>query len=299
MEIISNENNIRLDKFLASTTDFNRAKIQKLIKLELVTVNGKHSKNNYSVKEHDVIEIKNIQKESSNLEKYNIDLNIVFEDEHLIVVNKPSNLVVHPANGHQNDTLVNALINYNNCFSSFESDRPGIVHRIDKDTSGLLIVAKNEKTVTLLSEMIKEKKVTRKYLALVHGVIKHSTGTIDAPIGRNIANRKAYEVTSVNSKNAVTHFKVLENYDDATLIECKLETGRTHQIRVHMKYINHPIVNDSVYGRKKIIDNYGQMLHAYKLSFIHPITNEQLNLTAKPEKRFTEILDSFRDLKDK
>ena len=180
-----------------------------------------------------------------------MDLDIVYEDEYLLVVNKPSGMVVHPALGHYTNTLVNGLM-YHTSLSN-DNIRPGIVHRIDKDTSGLLLVAKNDDVHVLLSEELKLRKVNRKYLALVYGVINNDTGTIDAPIGRSLFDRKKMSVTDINSKDAITHFKVLERYKDATLIECTLETGRTHQIRVHMEYIGYPIVNDPVYGKKKLL----------------------------------------------
>ena len=178
---------------------------------------------------------------------------------------------------------------------SNDNIRPGIVHRIDKDTSGLLLVAKNDDVHVLLSEELKLRKVNRKYLALVYGVINNDTGTIDAPIGRSLFDRKKMSVTDINSKDAITHFKVLERYKDATLIECTLETGRTHQIRVHMEYIGYPIVNDPVYGKKKVINDFGQMLHAKTLEFTHPITNEYMKFSVNPPKEFYDILNLFKE----
>ena len=182
-----------------------------------------------------------------------------------------------------------------NSLSNVNNIRPGIVHRIDADTSGLLLVAKNDKAHNILAEAIAKKEVVREYIALVEGIIEEDTATIDAPIGRDKNNRKKMCVTSENSKHAVTHLQVLERLNDATLIRCKLETGRTHQIRVHMSYINHPIVNDPVYGRRKLIDkDFGQMLHAERISFVHPITKEYMTFTANPPKRFTEILNMYK-----
>ena len=189
-------------------------------------------------------------------------------------------------------TLVNALMYHTNL--SNNDIRPGIVHRIDKDTSGLLLVAKNDDVHLALSEELSKRKVNRKYIALVHGVIKNDTGTIDAPIGRDLFDRKKMSVTDVNSKEAITHFKVLERLKDATLIECTLETGRTHQIRVHMNYIDFPIVNDPVYGRRKKINDFGQMLHAKTIGFTHPVTNEYMEFSKDAPKEFYDILDTFR-----
>ena len=221
-----------------------------------------------------------------------IPLDIVYEDEYLLVVNKPSGMVVHPAVCHSSGTLVNALLYHTKL--SDNDVRPGIVHRIDKDTSGLLLVAKDDNVHSVLSEEISKKNVKRKYIALVYGVITNDTGTIDAPIGRDLVNRKKMAVTEINSKDSVTHFKVIERYKETTLIECVLETGRTHQIRVHMNYIGYPIVNDSVYGRKKVIDDFGQMLHAKMLGFKHPITEEYMEFSCEPPKRFLEILEIFK-----
>ena len=203
-------------------------------------------------------------------------------------------MVVHPGCGNRNHTLVNALMHHSK-LSNLDNIRPGIVHRIDAYTSGLLMVAKDDKTHRELALELKSNKAKRKYLALVHGVIVEDTATIDAPIGRDTKNRKKMCVTSVNSKDAITHIKVLERYIDTTFIECTLETGRTHQIRVHLSYINHPIVNDSVYGYKKQINpTFGQMLHAYTLGFIHPVTHEYLEFKAEPPKEFMEILNHYK-----
>ena len=207
-------------------------------------------------------------------------------------------MVVHPAAGNYESTLVNALMYHcNNKLSSVNGDvRPGIVHRIDKDTSGLLLVAKNDEVHNDLAEQIANKTVTRKYIALVQGIINEDTATIDAPIGRDDTDRKKMAVTDKNSKDAVTHFRVLKRYEKSTLIECNLETGRTHQIRVHLNYIGHPIVNDPVYGFKKLDDKeFGQMLHAKTIGFIHPITKKYLEFTSNPPKRFEEILDKYKD----
>lgn len=294
MKIEVLENNIRLDNYLIDKLDSSRSKIQKLIKNNSILVNGKNTKSSYLVKTGDIITITDVKEESSNIEPEDIKLDIVYEDEYLLVVNKPSGMVVHPGCGNRNHTLVNALMHHSK-LSNLDNIRPGIVHRIDAYTSGLLMVAKDDKTHRELALELKSNKAKRKYLALVHGVIVEDTATIDAPIGRDTKNRKKMCVTSVNSKDAITHIKVLERYIDTTFIECTLETGRTHQIRVHLSYINHPIVNDSVYGHKKQINpTFGQMLHAYTLGFIHPVTHEYLEFKAEPPKEFMEILNHYK-----
>ena len=208
-----------------------------------------------------------------------------------MIINKKSGMVVHPAPGHYTDTLVNALLYHFN-IKETTNIRVGIVHRLDKDTSGLMMVAKTDEMLEKLSNMIKEKEVKRHYLALVDGVISHDSGTIDAPIGRDINTREKMMVTDINSKEAVTHFKVLERYKEYTLVECILETGRTHQIRVHMAYINHPIVNDPIYNKKKSTD-FGQMLHSKSIEFIHPVTGEKIYFEVEPPKEFCDILQSI------
>ena len=294
MKIEVLENNIRLDNYLIDKLDSSRSKIQKLIKNNSILVNDKNTKSSYLVKTGDIITITDVKEESSNIEPEDIKLDIVYEDEYLLVVNKPSGMVVHPGCGNRNHTLVNALMHHSK-LSNLDNIRPGIVHRIDAYTSGLLMVAKDDKTHRELALELKSNKAKRKYLALVHGVIVEDTATIDAPIGRDTKNRKKKCVTSVNSKDAITHIKVLERYIDTTFIECTLETGRTHQIRVHLSYINHPIVNDSVYGHKKQINpTFGQMLHAYTLGFIHPVTHEYLEFKAEPPKEFMEILNHYK-----
>lgn len=294
MKIEVLENNIRLDNYLIDKLDSSRNKIQKLIKNNSILVNDKNTKSSYLVKTGDIITITDVKEESSNIEPEDIKLDIVYEDEYLLVVNKPSGMVVHPGCGNRKHTLVNALMHHSK-LSNLDNIRPGIVHRIDAYTSGLLMVAKDDKTHRELALELKSNKAKRKYLALVHGVIVEDTATIDAPIGRDTKNRKKMCVTPINSKDAITHIKVLERYIDTTFIECTLETGRTHQIRVHLSYINHPIVNDSVYGYKKQINpTFGQMLHAYTLGFTHPVTHEYLEFKAEPPKEFMEILNHYK-----
>lgn len=294
MKIKVNEENIRLDQYLANSLDRSRSKIQKDIKEGLVCVNGKTVNNSYILNIDDEISITERQNIDSNIKSSDIDVDIVYEDEYLLVINKQSGLVVHPAPGHYTDTLVNALATKFK-LSNMDSDRPGIVHRIDKDTSGLMLVAKDEITHEKLSEMIKNKEVERIYIALVYGVINHDTGTIDAPIGRDPNNRQKMCVTDKNSKDSITHFKVLKRYKDKTLVECKLETGRTHQIRVHFNYINHPVVGDPVYGKKTNVTEFGQYLHSKSIRFTHPITNQELYFEVDLPKEFKDMLENLEN----
>ena len=294
--IETEEELIRLDKYLIDKLDISRSKVQEMIKQDLVLVNEKVVKNSYILKLDDEIKIIGELKKEDSVNPEKMDLDIIYEDEDVIVINKPSGLVVHPAAGNYNNTLVNGLLYYTkNLSSSNGEERPGIVHRIDKDTSGLMIVAKNDKAHEFLSKQLKDKSLSRVYLALVSGKINHDTGTIDAPIGRDPKDRKKMCVTDINSKEAITHFEVLERYKNASLIRCKLETGRTHQIRVHLSYINHPIINDPVYGSKKKITNFGQMLHATELSFIHPKTNEKMTFKCEVPDEFNQILEEYKN----
>lgn len=287
---------LRLDKYLISKTEYSRSKIQKMIENGFILVNGKKVKNSYILSIDDEIDILNDYHEVMDIDGEDISLDILYEDEYLLVVNKPSGMVVHPANGNYSGTLVNALLNHCHLSSVNGEVRPGIVHRIDKDTSGLLLVAKTDKVHYDLARQISEKSVVRKYVALVHGVIREDTATIDAPIGRDANHRKKMAVTSVNSKDAVTHLKVLERYEKATLIECQLETGRTHQIRVHMAYIGHPIVNDPVYGYKRLDnENFGQMLHAKTIGFVHPISGKYMEFNSDVPKEFLDILNKYKN----
>ena len=291
-----NDSGKRIDKYLNENTEYTRSKIQKMIENGNILVNDVKVKDSYKVKENDYITIEALE-ETTDILPENIPLDIYYEDDDLIVVNKPSGMVVHPAPGNYTGTLVNALIYHTNNLSKVNTNiRPGIVHRIDADTSGLLLVAKNDKSHNILAEAIQKKEVVREYIALVEGIIMEDTATIDAPIGRDKKDRKKMTVTSENSKDAVTHIRVLERYKDSTLIRCKLETGRTHQIREHLSYIGHPVVNDPVYGHKKLIDkDFGQMLHAEKLGFVHPTTKEYMEFTAEPPKRFQEILNIYKE----
>ncbi len=287
---IDDDINKRLDQYLTDKLNISRAKVSKMIKENKVLVNQNKTKSGYILKKGDIINSEEYQEEEMNLEPEKMDLDIVYEDDDVIVVNKANGVVVHPAVGNKSHTLVNGLL-YHSKLSNLNGEfRPGIVHRIDAYTTGLLMVAKNNKAHEILARELEKKETTRKYIALVWGVIKEDTGTIDAPIGRDSKDRKKMAVTDINAKNAITHFKVLERYKDTTLIELKLETGRTHQIRVHMNYINHPVVNDPVYGKRKIIDNSGQCLHAATLGFKHPRTGEYMEFTSELPKCFKNIL---------
>lgn len=294
---VDTDKEIRIDQYLSSIEELEltRAKIQKMISSGFILVNDKKIKNSYKVSNNDKVLIKEYHEDTS-IKKEKMPLDIVYEDDDVIVVNKKSGVVVHPSIGNTSGTLVNGLMYYGKNLSKVNGEfRPGIVHRIDKDTSGLLLVAKNDRAHAVLAEQLKNKTVNRKYVALVSGVINHDTGTIDAPIGRDKNDRKKMAVTSENSKDAVTHFRVLERYKNATLIECKLETGRTHQIRVHMKYIGHPVINDPVYGHKKNINNFGQLLHAKTIGFIHPTTGEYMEFDSDLPDEFIDILNKYKE----
>lgn len=293
---VTEDANERIDNYLIKILNKSRSKIQNLIKTENVKVNNKIIKNSYIVKQNDNIEINEIEEQPLSAKAEKIDLDIVYEDDDIIVVNKQNGLVVHPAVGNPTGTLVNGLMYHSKNLSKVNGEfRPGMVHRIDAFTTGLLVVAKNDYAHEFLARQLENKTTHRIYVALVWGVINEDTGTIDAPIGRDKKDRKKMAVTSENSKNAVTHFKVIERYKDATLIELKLETGRTHQIRVHMNYINHPVVNDSVYGKRKLIDETGQCLHAKELGFIHPTTKKYMCFTSELPKEFINILNKFKE----
>lgn len=295
--IVSEEDaKMRLDKYLAANEEsLSRSRIQSLVEEGQVRVNGNVQKANYKVKANDTIVLEVEDDRELEVEPENIPLDIRYEDEDVIVINKPKGMVVHPANGNQNGTLVNALLYHCKDLSGINGVlRPGIVHRIDKDTTGLLIVAKNDMAHSSLSKQLQTKTVNRLYYALVHGVIPHDFGTIDAPIGRDVNDRQKMAVTATNSKDARTHFKVIERFKDYTLVECRLETGRTHQIRVHMQYIGHPVVGDEKYSYRKTMKTGGQLLHAHQLTFVHPRTNETMTIEAPLPAQFEEILEELR-----
>lgn len=286
---------LRVDKYLTEVCeDLSRTEIQEYFEQGLVRVNQKTVKPSFKVKDNDVIDVDAKEDEPLTIEKENIPLDIVYEDEDVVVVNKPSGMVVHPAPGHYQHTLVNALLYHCNELSNLGGDvRAGIVHRIDKDTSGLLVVCKTNVAHKSLSEQLKEKTTTRKYIAIVTGSISHNLGKINAPIGRDPDNRQKMAVVE-NGKSAVTHFKVLDRFKDFTLVELQLETGRTHQIRVHMAYIGHPVINDPLYGTKKQTTEFGQYLHAQTLGFRHPRTNQYLEFSSNLPQEFNDKIEELK-----
>ncbi len=287
----SEESDIRLDVYLSKVLDISRSQADKMIKNKEVLVNGEEVKNGKILKIGDEISVNHNFDETFEAE--DMDLDIVYEDDDVIVVNKANGVVVHPALGNLHGTLVNGLMAHAKLSDLNGEYRPGIVHRIDAYTTGLLMVAKNNKAHEILASELAAKKTYRKYVALVWGKIMNDTGVIDAPIGRSKKDRKKMAVVS-GGKEAITHFKVLKRFEDATLIELQLETGRTHQIRVHMDYIGHPVVNDPVYGKRKIIDNTGQCLHAKELGFTHPTTHEYMQFDSELPAEFINILNKFR-----
>ena len=295
IEIIVEDNFLeRIDKYLTIKTDLSRTRIQELIDSNNITVNEKPTKANYKVKENDLILIEVPEDEAYDIEPVNMNLDIIYEDSDVLVVNKPQGLIVHPTLSTKEKTLVNGLMYQVKDLSGINGvNRPGIVHRIDKDTSGLLMVAKNDNAHNSLVEQLKNKTTNRLYVALVYGVIEENKGRINAPIGRDKTDRKKMAVVE-DGKPAVTNFTVLERFDGYTLVECKLETGRTHQIRVHMKYIGHPLVGDPLYGPKKVIGNTGQFLHAKLIGFNHPKDGRYLEFTVDMPDNFKEILEKLR-----
>ena len=290
----SDDKTDRIDRFLGDKiTELSRSTIKKLILENKVFVNQENIKASYKIKIDDLIEVYDVDFKETEIIPVKMDLDIIYEDEDVLVINKPSGMVVHPAPGHYQDTLVNGLLWHINQLSDVNGSlRPGIVHRIDKDTSGLLMVAKNNFAHDILAQELSSKKTKREYIALVEGVINNKRGRISAPIARDKNNRLKMAVTS-GGKEAVTNFEVLETFLDQSLIKCILETGRTHQIRVHMNYINHPLVNDYVYGSAKAND-FGQFLHAQTLGFTHPRTKEWMEFTSELPEEFNEYLKTKR-----
>ncbi|MEH7234842.1 RluA family pseudouridine synthase [Bacillus sp. JJ1562] len=296
LTIEEHQQNDRIDKIVSAVnSEWSRTQVQSWIKDGNITVNGNKTKPNYKGMLGDKIQIEIPEPEPLDVLQEEMNLDIYYEDADVLVVNKPKGMVVHPAPGHLSGTLVNGLMAHCKDLSGINGVlRPGIVHRIDKDTSGLLMVAKNDIAHESLVNQLVDKTVTRKYKAIVHGVIPHDQGTIDAPIGRDKKDRQSMTVTDENSKVAVTHFNVLERFKDFTFVECQLETGRTHQIRVHMKYIGYPLAGDPKYGPKKTLDLGGQALHAGLLGFVHPRTNEYLEFEAPLPVYFEELLEKLR-----
>lgn len=287
----------RIDKYITENfgEEASRSQVQLWIADGQVNVNDGPVKSNYKVSMGDRILLKVPEPSKVEIIPEDLPLEVAYEDADVIVVNKPRGMVVHPAPGHSSGTLVNALMYHCKDLSGINGElRPGIVHRIDKDTTGLIMAAKNDKAHASLAGQLKEHSVNRRYLALVHGNISHDQGTIDAPIGRDPHDRKLYTVTDRNSKRAVTHFTIVERFGDYSLLELKLETGRTHQIRVHMKYIGHPLVGDPVYGKSKGIKLNGQALHAAVLGFVHPSSGEYMEFSAPMPDDMEELLSILR-----
>lgn len=286
-------NDIRIDKYVTEHTNYSRNLVLNLLKSGNILVNDKIVKPSYKVHSKDIITIKDVKSPTDEIIPWDYPLDIVYEDDDIIIVNKPSGMVVHPGAGNKDHTLVNALKYHTDKLSDINGiERLGIVHRIDKDTSGLIIVAKTNKAHEILGEYFKNHSIKREYIALLCGVLPHDTATIDAPIGRDEKNRLRMTVTPNNSKRAITHLQVLKRYKDYTLVKARLETGRTHQIRVHTKYIGYPVYNDPVYASKSEGD-FGQFLHSYSMEFIHPITKEKMYFKREVPKYFKDFLDKL------
>lgn len=287
----------RLDKFISKNlAKVSRSHIKKLIDNRSVLVNGKLKKSSYNIKKGDYIEVNIPKKRKIKAVPEDIPIDIIYQDEDIVIVNKPQGMVVHPGVDNDCGTLVNGLLYHIDKLSTINQDiRPGIVHRIDKDTSGILVVAKNNKTHKFLSSQLKSRKVNRVYLTLVHGIVENDKGIINAAIGRNKINRIKMTVKETNGRTAISHYKVLYRFHKYTLVEVSLETGRTHQIRVHMAHLNHPVVGDPIYSNRENKFNIDkQMLHAYKLGFIHPSKNKYIEFTAELPNYFLAILDKLR-----
>lgn len=285
------EKNERIDSFLAKKMDLTRTRVQQLIKDEMIKVNEKKVKSSYKLEENDVVIVVIPEVETVEILPENIDINIVYEDEHIAVIDKQAGLVVHPAQGHYSGTLVNAIMYHIKDLSGINGElRPGIVHRLDKDTSGLVIIAKNDKAHNELARMFSEKEVKKTYVTITKGKINKIKGKIVTQIGRDKNDRKKMAVVSVlnGGKNAITNYKVIKQNEKFSFVEVNIETGRTHQIRVHMKYLGYPILGDSTYGRAD--SEKRQMLHAHKLEFLHPITKEKMNFIAEIPEDFEKAL---------
>ncbi len=286
---------VRIDKALINNVDFSRTRLQQLISAGLVEVNDEVVRANYKLKDGDEIDIEVPEVEEYTVKPYPMDLDIRYEDEDVIVINKPKGLIVHPTASTKEHTLVEGVLAHCKDLSGINGVmRPGVVHRIDKDTTGLIIMAKNDKAHQFLADQLSDKTMSRKYYALVNGVIGNDYGTIDAPIGRNPNDRQSMAVTDKNGKDAITQFYVVERFKNHTLVECRLKTGRTHQIRVHMQYIGYPIVNDPKYAPRKLRGD-GQMLHAFELTFIHPTTKQRMTVNAELPADFEAMLEQLRN----
>ena len=291
IDVPDEETGERIDSFLSGKTDFTRTRIQQLIKDRNITVNGKPTKSSYKIEENDEIIIEVPEVETTEIKPENIKIDVVYEDSDIAVINKQAGLVVHPAHGHYSGTLVNAILYHIKDLSGINGEiRPGIVHRLDKDTSGLIVIAKNDKVHTALTEMFQEKKIRKTYLAILKGKLNKSEGKIVTQIGRDKNDRKKMTVIDdiTKGKNAITNYRVISQNNLFTLVKVNIETGRTHQIRVHMRYLGYPILGDSVYGRKD--NEKRQMLHAYKLEFLHPVTGRQMEFTGEIPEDFQKAL---------
>ena len=291
IDVYDEETGERIDSFLSGKTEFTRTRIQQLIKDKNITVNGKATKSSYKIEENDEIAIEVPEAETTEINPENIKIDIVYEDSDIAVINKQAGLVVHPAHGHYSGTLVNAILYHIKDLSGINGEiRPGIVHRLDKDTSGLIVIAKNDKVHTTLTEMFQEKKIRKTYLAILKGKLNKSEGKIVTQIGRDKNDRKKMIVIDdiTKGKNAITNYKVVSQNNLFTLVKVNIETGRTHQIRVHMRHLGYPILGDSVYGRKD--NEKRQMLHAYKLEFLHPVTGHQMEFTGEIPEDFQKAL---------
>ena len=291
IDVSDEETGERIDSFLSGKTEFTRTRIQQLIKDRNITVNGKPTKSSYKIEENDEIIIEVPEVETTEIKPENIKIDIVYEDSDIAVINKQAGLVVHPAHGHYSGTLVNAILYHIKDLSGINGEiRPGIVHRLDKDTSGLIVIAKNDKVHTALTEMFQEKKIRKTYLAILKGKLNKSEGKIVTQIGRDKNDRKKMTVIddATKGKNAITNYRVISQNNLFTLVKINIETGRTHQIRVHMRHLGYPILGDSVYGRKD--NEKRQMLHAYKLEFIHPVTGRQMEFIGEIPEDFQKAL---------
>ncbi|MCR5482895.1 MAG: RluA family pseudouridine synthase [Bacilli bacterium] len=292
---VEEETNVRIDKYLTQFVEDSRSLIDKKIEAGLVTVNGEEVSTHYIPRVDDEIEISEVNPTQETIESEEMPLDIVYEDDDVIIINKPSGMVVHPGAGNFSGTLVNGLMHYTKDLSDVNGDiRPGIVHRIDKDTTGIMIVAKNNKAHEILSDALSRHEIKRDYIALLRGEFPSDTATVDAPIGRDPSNRKKMAVTSRNSKDAITHVRVIKRYKGYTLVRCSLETGRTHQIRVHMAYTGYPIVNDPLYGIGPS-DSFGQFLHSTSIDFTHPMTKEHMHFEVDLPEHFKEFLNTLEE----
>ena len=295
-EFIVEKNNGRIDKYLTEQLEtMSRSKVQLLIADGFVLVNDESTKANYKIEAGDKIVVFVPEPETVDIEAEDLPIEIIYEDEDIVVINKAQGMVVHPGAGHPKGTLVNAILFHIKDLSGINGEiRPGIVHRLDKDTSGIMIVAKNDEAHVNLSEQLQARSVKRKYHALVHGVLPHEHGTINAPIGRDPKDRQKFTVIR-DGKEAISHFKVLERFKGFSLLEVSLETGRTHQIRVHLNYIEHPVAGDKIYGPRKSLEGNGQFLHARMLEFKHPVTGETMSFEAELPELYVETMNRLRD----